>query len=89
MSVGDTAPQSNTTNGPPRRSLVSWIALANTPLPVPVSPSSKTGKIVGANRSSMAKTRRISSVLPTASPNESGASAIRVSRAPADRSPSF
>ena len=42
MSVGATAAQSSTTKGRAARGLASWMAVARTLLPVPVSPSSST-----------------------------------------------
>ena len=58
-SVGGIDPQSTTTNGPPLRSLASWIALATSSLPVPVSPRMSTESGVFATFSRTLKTRRI------------------------------
>ena len=64
----DTAPQSNTTKGPPRRMLAWWMARAAALLPVPVSPNRSTVASVGAIFSSSANTSRVRGFWLTSSP---------------------
>ena len=71
ISVGATAPQSNTTYGRPARGETSWIARASTSLPVPVSPSRSTAAFDAAAFRAAANSRRIATERPTASPNRS------------------
>ncbi len=70
-SVGGMLPQSTTTNGPLLRGLASWMALATTSLPVPVSPRMSTDRGVGAMRSRTPKTRRMRGLRPTSGPKPS------------------
>lgn len=77
----ESAAQSITRNGPPRRGLCAWISRAITSLPVPVSPVIMTVASVGAYVSARWKTRRIASERPTTRPNDSAALRSRA-RAP-------
>ena len=62
-------PQSTTTKGPCLRSLASWIALATSSLPVPVSPRMRTLSGVLPTFSRIPKTRLMRGELPTRGPN--------------------
>ena len=59
------APQSTTTNGPPRARPLRWISSAIMLLPVPVSPSSSTVAPDCASRGSTATMLCIAALLPS------------------------
>src|SRR5258708_7771892 len=71
MRFSGIAAQSTTTSGPLARGDASWIALATSSLPVPVSPWTSTDDSVGATRASTAKRRRIGTLAPTIDPKRS------------------
>ncbi|MEZ4295693.1 MAG: hypothetical protein R3B70_12005 [Polyangiaceae bacterium] len=70
MRFSGMAPQSIGTNGPDARREAACSERATTSLPVPVSPSMSTVVSVGATRSRIAYSRRMSMLCPTSSPND-------------------
>ena len=64
-SVSGSAAQFSLTKGWVLRGLLKWIARAISSLPVPLSPSIRTGRSLTMMRSSWWKTRRMPSLAPT------------------------
>ncbi len=70
MRVGGSPPQSTTSNGWCARGLAAWTARAASSFPVPLSPVTSTGAVVGAARSSASNTARIAADPPRSPPSE-------------------
>ena len=78
------AAQLTATKGPPRRRPVSWMVLAASSLPVPLSPEMKTGASASRTFSIIARTRRTDVASPMNAPGDgrSGSGGVPVAGPP-------